>query len=69
VPREARSAACQFEGREDWRELPLVTSSARRQDHDDAVRRAHPDPNNKGGYRPAPLPRCVLCAAGLGAGP
>jgi ribonuclease R len=39
-------------GREDWRELPLVTiDPPDAKDHDDAVHaQADPDPNNKGGY-------------------
>ncbi|HEU6443104.1 MAG TPA: ribonuclease R, partial [Microvirga sp.] len=39
-------------GREDWRELPLITiDPADAKDHDDAVHAApDPDPNNMGGY-------------------
>jgi len=39
-------------GREDWRELPLITiDPADAKDHDDAVHAApDPDPNNAGGY-------------------
>ena len=39
-------------GREDWRELPLVTiDPADAKDHDDAVHAARdPDPNNPGGF-------------------
>jgi ribonuclease R len=41
-----------LKGREDWRELPLVTiDPPDAKDHDDAVHaQADPDPNNKGGY-------------------
>src|SRR5690242_17633913 len=41
-----------LKGREDWRELPLVTiDPPDAKDHDDAVHAApDPDPNNKGGY-------------------
>jgi ribonuclease R len=47
---EAKPAA--LKGREDWRELPLVTiDPPDAKDHDDAVHAApDPDPNNKGGY-------------------
>ena len=47
---EARPAT--LKGREDWRELPLVTiDPPDAKDHDDAVHAApDPDPNNKGGY-------------------
>jgi ribonuclease R len=47
---EAKPAA--LKGREDWRELPLVTiDPPDAKDHDDAVHAASdPDPNNKGGY-------------------
>jgi ribonuclease R len=46
----AKPAALQ--GREDWRELPLITiDPADAKDHDDAVHAApDPDPNNAGGY-------------------
>jgi ribonuclease R len=46
----ARPAA--LSGREDWRELALVTiDPPDAKDHDDAVHaQADPDPNNKGGY-------------------
>src|SRR5260370_1439852 len=39
-------------GREDWRDVPLVTiDPPDAKDHDDAVHaQADPDPNNKGGY-------------------
>ena len=41
-----------LKGREDWRELPLVTiDPPDAKDHDDAVHaEPDPDPNNKGGY-------------------
>jgi ribonuclease R len=47
---EAKPATLQ--GREDWRELPLVTiDPPDAKDHDDAVHaEPDPDPNNKGGY-------------------
>ena len=47
---EAKPAA--LKGREDWRELPLVTiDPPDAKDHDDAVHAAPDnDPNNKGGY-------------------
>jgi ribonuclease R len=47
---EAKTAT--LKGREDWRELPLVTiDPPDAKDHDDAVHAApDPDPNNKGGY-------------------
>jgi ribonuclease R len=47
---EAKPAA--LKGREDWRELPLVTiDPPDAKDHDDAVHAApDPDRNNKGGY-------------------
>ncbi len=47
---EARPATLQ--GREDWRDVPLVTiDPPDAKDHDDAVHaEADPDPNNKGGY-------------------
>jgi len=47
---EAKPAA--LKGREDWRELPLVTiDPPDAKDHDDAVHaEPDPDPNNKGGY-------------------
>jgi ribonuclease R len=47
---EAKPAA--LKGREDWRELPLVTiDPPDAKDHDDAVHAApDPDPNNKGGF-------------------
>jgi ribonuclease R len=47
---EAQPAA--LKGREDWRDLPLVTiDPPDAKDHDDAVHAApDPDPNNKGGY-------------------
>ncbi|MDR3488338.1 MAG: ribonuclease R [Bradyrhizobium sp.] len=47
---EARPAT--LAGREDWRELPLVTiDPPDAKDHDDAVHaEPDPDPNNKGGY-------------------
>src|SRR5712671_4018242 len=47
---EARPAT--LKGREDWRDLPLVTiDPPDAKDHDDAVHaQADPDPNNKGGY-------------------
>ena len=51
--REAEAAeAATLKGREDWRELPLVTiDPPDAKDHDDAVHAApDPDPNNKGGY-------------------
>jgi ribonuclease R len=51
--REAEAAKpATLAGREDWRELPLVTiDPPDAKDHDDAVyAQADPDPNNKGGY-------------------
>src|SRR5689334_21760165 len=51
--REAEEAQpATLKGREDWRELPLVTiDPPDAKDHDDAVHAApDPDPNNKGGY-------------------
>jgi ribonuclease R len=51
--REAEAAEpAALKGREDWRELPLVTiDPPDAKDHDDAVHAApDPDPNNKGGY-------------------
>src|SRR5947209_5747387 len=47
---EARPAA--LKGREDWRDLPLVTiDPPDAKDHDDAVHaEPDPDPSNKGGY-------------------
>ncbi|KRQ92443.1 ribonuclease R [Bradyrhizobium valentinum] len=51
--REAEAAEpATLKGREDWRELPLVTiDPPDAKDHDDAVHAApDPDPNNKGGY-------------------
>src|SRR5690242_10595400 len=51
--REAEAAQpATLKGREDWRELPLVTiDPPDAKDHDDAVHAApDPDPNNKGGY-------------------
>ncbi len=51
--REAEEAQpASLKGREDWRELPLVTiDPPDAKDHDDAVHAApDPDPNNKGGY-------------------
>jgi ribonuclease R len=47
---EARPAT--LKGREDWRDVPLVTiDPPDAKDHDDAVHaQADPDPNNKGGY-------------------
>jgi ribonuclease R len=47
---EARPAT--LKGREDWRDLPLVTiDPPDAKDHDDAVHaQADPDPTNKGGY-------------------
>jgi ribonuclease R len=47
---EARPAA--LKGREDWRDLPLVTiDPPDAKDHDDAVHAERdPDPNNKGGF-------------------
>ena len=51
--REAEDASpATLKGREDWRELPLVTiDPPDAKDHDDAVHaQADPDPNNKGGY-------------------
>jgi ribonuclease R len=51
--REAEEAKpATLEGREDWRDLPLVTiDPPDAKDHDDAVHaQADPDPNNKGGY-------------------
>jgi len=51
--REAEDARpATLKGREDWRDLPLVTiDPADAKDHDDAVHAApDPDPNNKGGY-------------------
>ncbi|MCA6109710.1 ribonuclease R [Bradyrhizobium cenepequi] len=47
---EARPATLQ--GREDWRDVPLVTiDPPDAKDHDDAVHaEADPDPHNKGGY-------------------
>ncbi|NEW87798.1 ribonuclease R [Rhodopseudomonas sp. WA056] len=60
IPQEFSSAAIReseaaqpatLKGREDWRELPLVTiDPPDAKDHDDAVHAApDPDPNNKGG--------------------
>jgi ribonuclease R len=51
--REAEDAKpADLKGREDWRDLPLVTiDPPDAKDHDDAVHAApDPDPNNKGGY-------------------
>ncbi len=51
--REAEEAKpATLEGREDWRDLPLVTiDPPDAKDHDDAVHaEPDPDPNNKGGY-------------------
>jgi ribonuclease R len=51
--REAEEAKpATLEGREDWRDVPLVTiDPPDAKDHDDAVHAlADPDPNNKGGY-------------------
>jgi ribonuclease R len=51
--REAEDAQpADLKGREDWRDLPLVTiDPPDAKDHDDAVHAApDPDPNNKGGY-------------------
>jgi ribonuclease R len=51
--REAEDAKpAELKGREDWRDLPLVTiDPPDAKDHDDAVHAApDPDPNNKGGY-------------------
>jgi ribonuclease R len=51
--REAEEAQpANLKGREDWRELPLVTiDPPDAKDHDDAVHAApDPDPNNRGGY-------------------
>jgi ribonuclease R len=51
--REAEEAKpATLAGREDWREVPLVTiDPPDAKDHDDAVHaEADPDPNNKGGY-------------------
>jgi ribonuclease R len=51
--REAEEAKpATLRGREDWRDLPLVTiDPPDAKDHDDAVHaRPDPDPNNKGGY-------------------
>jgi ribonuclease R len=47
---EARPAA--LKGREDWRDIPLVTiDPPDAKDHDDAVHaQADPDPDNKGGF-------------------
>ena len=51
--REAEAAKpATLAGREDWRELPLITiDPPDAKDHDDAVHaEPDPDPNNKGGY-------------------
>jgi ribonuclease R len=51
--REAEEAKpATLKGREDWRDVPLVTiDPPDAKDHDDAVHaEADPDPNNKGGY-------------------
>ena len=51
--REAEEAKpATLRGREDWRDVPLVTiDPPDAKDHDDAVHaQADPDPNNKGGY-------------------
>ena len=51
--REAEAAKpAMLEGREDWRDVPLVTiDPPDAKDHDDAVHaELDPDPNNKGGY-------------------
>ena len=51
--REAEEAKpAMLKGREDWRDLPLVTiDPPDAKDHDDAVHaEPDPDPNNKGGY-------------------
>jgi len=51
--REAEEAKpATLRGREDWRDLPLVTiDPPDAKDHDDAVHaQTDPDPNNKGGY-------------------
>ena len=56
-PKEALTEAeaaqpAALEGREDWRQLPLVTiDPVDAKDHDDAVHaEADPDPNNRGGF-------------------
>jgi ribonuclease R len=51
--REAEAAEpANLKGREDWRDVPLVTiDPPDAKDHDDAVHaQADPDPNNKGGF-------------------
>jgi ribonuclease R len=51
--REAEAAQpATLKGREDWRDIPLVTiDPPDAKDHDDAVHaEADPDPNNRGGY-------------------
>ena len=51
--REAEAAKpAMLEGREDWRDIPLVTiDPPDAKDHDDAVHaEPDPDPNNRGGY-------------------
>jgi ribonuclease R len=51
--REAEAAKpATLKGREDWRDIPLVTiDPPDAKDHDDAVHaQADPDPNNKGGF-------------------
>ncbi|VTZ49941.1 Ribonuclease R [Methylocella tundrae] len=47
-----RARPATMDGREDWRQIPLVTiDPADAKDHDDAVHaEADPDPNNRGGF-------------------
>ena len=72
-PKRRRRKPADLAGREDWRELPLVTiDPADAKDHDDAVHaEPDPDPNNPGGYivTRRHRRRRALRAAGLRARP
>ena len=72
-PRPRRRSPPRLAGREDWRDLPLVTiDPADAKDHDDAVHAApDPDPAQPGRLRRhgRHRRRGRLCAAGLGARP